>query len=304
MDDPWMTKNYIHLFDARTETGYKVQGKDIAIKPDKKTYPETTTPPDWEKLCTHGIALGASNENHIIFYAVTHGREAIEVFDINFSGEHPSFTWTGTILAPCDGFIDAVAWIPGTDGIVVTSLLDPRDPEGEAKKQMKGEPVGWVREWFPERGWVQLRGTEDFSSDNGILVSADGRYVYVAASANMTINRITREGEDPELVSTQVDGIPDNIRWSADGKSILAGVHTAPVEEFVAAQIAAAKTGGSQLTTFNITRLDPETLTAEIVMPSGLYGAFGAATGAIEVGKRLWISSFKSDRIAIFDLNP
>ena len=42
----------------------------------------------------------------------------------------------------------------------------------------------------------------------------------------------------------------------------------------------------------------------EIVMPSGLYGSFGAATGAIEVGNRLWLSSCKSDRVAIFDLNP
>jgi hypothetical protein len=39
-------------------------------------------------------------------------------------------------------------------------------------------------------------------------------------------------------------------------------------------------------------------------MPSGLYGVFGAATGAIGVGKRLWVSSCGSDRTAIFDLNP
>jgi hypothetical protein len=29
----------------------------------------------------------------------------------------------------------------------------------------------------------------------------------------------------------------------------------------------------------------------DIIMPCGLYGAFGAATGAIEVGDRLWVSS-------------
>jgi len=304
MDDPWKTKNYIHVFDARTETGYAVQGEDIALKPAPNTYPDTSTPPDWEKLCTHGIALGATNGNNIRFYAVTHGREAVEVFDIDFSGERLHFTWIGTILAPIDGFIDAVAWIPGTDGVVVTSLLDPRYPEAEGEKQMKGEPVGWVREWFPEKGWTNLRGTEPFSSDNGIVVSADGKYVYIAASATMNIHRITREGDDPELVSTQLDGIPDNIRWSEDGKSLLVGVHTAPVEEFVAAQMTAAKSGGNQLTPFNITRLDPETLKAETVMPNGVYGALGAATGAIEVGNRLWVSTTKADRIGIFDLNP
>lgn len=39
-------------------------------------------------------------------------------------------------------------------------------------------------------------------------------------------------------------------------------------------------------------------------MPSGLYGAVGAATGAIEVGKQLWVSNTNSDWIAIVDLNP
>jgi hypothetical protein len=50
--------------------------------------------------------------------------------------------------------------------------------------------------------------------------------------------------------------------------------------------------------------MDPVSMKAEIVMPSGLYGAFGGATTAIEVGKRLWLGSFKSDRVAIFDLHP
>lgn len=51
-------------------------------------------------------------------------------------------------------------------------------------------------------------------------------------------------------------------------------------------------------------RMDPDSMKAEIVMPSGHYGAFGGATTAIEVGNRLWLGSFKSDRVAIFDLNP
>ncbi|WP_455388713.1 hypothetical protein, partial [Petrachloros mirabilis] len=96
---------------------------------------------------------------------------------------------------------------------------------------------------------------------------------------------------------------PDNVRWSADGKSILAAVHTEDPEKFVAAQAASVKIGGSMFTTFNITRLDPVSMKTEIVMPSGLYGAFGAATNAIEVGNRLWLGSTKSDRVAIFDLH-
>jgi len=306
MEDQVITKNYLHLFDARTETGGQVEPEEITIRADKGSYPETTTPPDWERFGPHGIGLGEKKGNVVTLYAVNHGaREAVEVFKIDVSGRRPRFTWIGTVLAPADGFIDAVAWIPGTDGFVVTALLDPRDPEGSAKKQMTGEPVGWVREWHPKSGWKTLPGTEKFSAPNGIIVSPDGRHVYVAPSANFAVYRVTRGGTDPEVVSSpKLPGFPDNVRWSADGKSILAAVHTEDVEAFVAAQKAAVKIGGSMFTKFNITRLDPETLTPEIVMPSGLYGAFGACTNAIEVGNRLWLGSTKSDRVAVFDLSP
>lgn len=50
-------------------------------------------------------------------------------------GWHPS-------SPPADGLIGAVAWVRGTDGFVVTALLDPRDSEGSSVKQMKGEPGG------------------------------------------------------------------------------------------------------------------------------------------------------------------
>ncbi len=305
MADKYILKDYLHLFDAETETGGRVEPEDIAIKADTASYPETTTPPDWETFGPHGIGLGARKGNVVTLYAVNHGvREAVEVFDIDVSGKRPHFTWVGTVLAPADGYIDAVAWVPGTDGFVVTALLDPRDPEGSTKKQMKGEPVGWVREWHPKTGWKTLPGTEDFSTPNGIIVSPDGRHVFVAASANFCVYRVTRGGTNPEVVSGKVEGIPDNVRWSADGKSILVAVHTAPPEEFGAAQYAALQTGGAIFTPFNVTRMDPVSMRTEIVMPSGLYGAFGGATTAIDVGNRLWLGSFKSDRVAIFDLKP
>lgn len=305
MEDQVIRKNYLHLFDAEKETGRQIEPEEIAIKADKVSYPETTTPPDWETFGPHGIAIGEKKGNVFTFYAINHGvREAVEVFKIDVSGKRPRFTWVGTILAPADGFIDALAWIPGTDGFVITSLLDPRDPHAAAEKQMKGEPNGWVKEWHPESGWQTLPGTEKFSTPNGILISEDGRHVFVAASTGMALYRVTRGGTDPEVVSVKVAGFPDNLRWSADGKSILAAVHTEDAEKFVAAQVASVKIGGSMFTKFNITRLDPEKMTIEIVMPSGLYGAFGACTNAIEVGNRLWLGSTKSDRVAIFDLHP
>ena len=304
MPDPDIKKNYLHIFDAERETGRQVEPEDIGIRADTATYPGST-PPDWETFGPHGIGLGARRGDVITLYAVNHGaREAIEVFEIDLSGDRPHFTWIGCVAGPEDGFIDAVAWIPGTNGFLVTAMSDPRDPEGSMQKQLRGLPVGWVREWHPDSGWKDLPGTANLSTPNGVVVSDDGHHVFIAASTNMSVVRVTRGGADPEVVSVKVDGVPDNVRWSADGKSLLAGIHTESPENFVAKQVAAAKTGGNLETTFNITRIDADTMKTEIVMPSGIYGVFGAATGAIEVGNRLWVSTVKADRIAVFDLHP
>lgn len=304
MADRVITKNYLHLFDAETETGDRVEAKDISIQPDTATYPDCTTPPDWDKLSPHGIGLGAREGDVITLYATNHGpREAVEIFKIDVSGEQPKFAWIGCVPAPEDGFVDAVAWIPGTDGIVVTSLLDPRDPGGQMQKSAKGEPVGWVREWHPGSGWATVPGTESLSAPNGVIASADGRYLYVAVSTSANLVRVTRGGADPEVVAIPVNGLPDNARWSADGETLLVAVHTVDPMAFAEAAMAAVQIGANLETSFNVTRIKADLSDSEIVIPSGVYGVFGAATTAIEVGDRLWVGSAKSDRIAIFDLN-
>ena len=304
MPDKVLKQDFLHVFDAEKETVHQVEPGEIHIRANTAAYPGST-PPDWGTFGPHGLGLGARKGSVTTLYAINHGvRDAIEVFEVHLTGQRPHFTWVGSIRGPEDGFIDAVAWLPGTDGLVVTSLTDPRDPEGATQKAIKGEPVGWVREWHPKSGWKTLPGTENLSSPNGVIVSEDGRHVFIAASSNMSIVRVTRGGADPEVVSAKLAGIPDNVRWSADGKSMLAGVHTEAPEQFAAKEVAAAQSGGSMYTTFNITRIYADSMKTEIVMPSGLYGAFGGATTAIEVGNRLWLGSFKSDRVAVFDLNP
>jgi hypothetical protein len=36
------------------------------------------------------------------------------------------------------------------------------------------------------------------------------------------------------------------------------------------------------------------------VVRSGVYGVMGAGTGAIQVGNKIWVSSFRADRVALF----
>jgi hypothetical protein len=301
--DQVITKNFLHLFNADTETGRRVEPSDIEIRPNGDVWPETA-PPDWDVFSPHGIAFGPRKGDRITLYACNHGgRESVEAFEIDISGQTPTFAWIGCVVCQKDFWPDAVAVLP--DGsLVVNSTGDPtEDPKEAVQKQSKGEPIGDTRVWSMQRGWsTDLPGSEKVSTPNGILVSPNGQQVFIAASSNFSIVRIDRSTQPPVVKSVDVGGIPDNLRWSADGKSMLAGVHTADAMKFVEAMVAAAKVGGNTPTPFKIVRIDAETLEVTEVLPSGVYATMGGGTGAIEVGDRLWVSSTKADRIAVFDL--
>ena len=172
-------------------------------------------------------------------------------------------------------------------------------------KLLHGEPVGGIKEWHPGVGFTDILGTAGFSAPNGVIVSPDGKYIFVALSSGRQVARISR-GQDPPKIDVSPTGImPDNLRWSASGKSILLGGHDISAERFVErvqASMAPSNEGGNVDSPFKILRMDPQTMEMTEVIKSGVYGVMGAGTGAIEVGNKLWVSTMKGDRIAIFPL--
>ncbi len=305
--DKVITTGYWHLFDAETETGLRVDSASIRIAPEADRFPETK-PTDWAAFSPHGFGFYGQEDDTIEVYAASHanvngGREAVEVFQIDYSGDVPSFTWIGAIRTEPDFWPDAVAVLPD-GGVVATSTGNPlQDPEEAMQLAMKGEPVGNTRVWYKDSGWTDVPGSESISTPNGIIISPDGQQIYVAASTGFSVVKIDRSVEPPAVSSVEVSGIPDNLRWSADGKSMLAGIHVVdnPLD-FPEIQAAAAEVGGNQMTAFKVTRIDAATLSTSEVMPPAIYGVLGAGTSAIEVGNRIWVGSTKSDRIGIFDL--
>ena len=152
---------------------------------------------------------------------------------------------------------------------------------------------------------LDIPGTKAFSAPNGVVVSPDGKYIFVNLSTGRQLARVTR-GQNPPKVDFAPTGIlPDNVRWSASGKSLLVGGHDVSTEEFfvrVGASYAKSNVGGNVNMPFKILRMDPETLEFTEVIGSGVYGVMGGGTGAIEVGNKLWVSSMTADRIAIFPM--
>jgi hypothetical protein len=79
----------------------------------------------------------------------------------------------------------------------------------------------------------------------------------------------------------------DNVRWAGDGSLLAAGQGGAP---------------GAQASI--VVKIDPKTLVVREILRHPDTPAFTAGTVAVEVGKDLWVGSFRGDRLAILPAVP
>ena len=280
-------KGGIRLINTRDFSSRLVYPSATAAeKLDSKTYDSCPGVPDAAQKAqfrTHGMALRPGRNSTHTLYAVQHGtRESVEVFQVNAGSKPPSLTWVGCVVAPEPIGLNEVVPLPD-GGFAATDFLARSGAGADRTKMMAGEKNGSIWEWHTGKGWKMIPGSEAAGA-NGLEVSKDGKWLYVAAWGSQSFYRLS-------LGATPVkrDDIPlgfrvDNIRWSADGTLLATG------------QGGAAP--GSQTT--NIVKIHPETLKVQeiIVQPNGQ--TFGAGTVAVEVGKELWVGSFRGDRIARF----
>jgi DNA-binding beta-propeller fold protein YncE len=289
-------QGYLYLFDTEKRSVAAVPPSDIAVKPDKTMYPDCPGPLDWKVFGPHGLDLTSGGGTHRVLYAVNHGgRESVEVFAVDLSGPRPKFTWTGCVVAPHGFWPDAVASL-AHGGMVVTSLWDPTDTDRLAKLSA-GQPVGALDEWQPGKGWSVVAGTEGMSGPNGVIVSPDGRMIYLALWSGREVARIDRSVTPPKVDTVQTGILTDNVRWGPGDRSIFVGGQDVTVKQAIDCFESSAANCNVP---FKIYRMDPATLKLTDVVKSGVYGVMGAGTGAVQVGKTIWVSSYRADRIGIF----
>jgi len=80
----------------------------------------------------------------------------------------------------------------------------------------------------------------------------------------------------------------DNLRWAPDGSLIGAGQQIGP--------------DGAAPVASRVIKIDPKTLKVQDVINYPVSDAFDFATGAIQVGKQMWVGSVRGEKIAIFPL--
>ena len=151
---------------------------------------------------------------------------------------------------------------------------------------LEGDKNGELWEWHAAGGWKRVPGSEAAGA-NGIEISNDGKWYYVAAWGSQSFFRLSRNGAAPSRDEIRLGFRVDNIRWGRDGSLYATG-----------------QTGSREVTETSsvIVKINPETLAVREIYRRPDDARFRFGTVAVEVGPELWVGSYQGDRIAI--INP
>jgi hypothetical protein len=271
----------INTKDKSTTAGYPAPSAREEL--DKKTYDTCPGPPDAEQkanMRTHGLAIREGRNMRHTLYVVNHTkRESIEVFELNANVRPPLLTWIGCAVVPDPIGLNSVVPLPD-GGFIGTDYLARNDNTARAR-MTAGEVNGALWEWHTGKGWTKVAGS-DASGPNGLELSKDGKTLFVNAWGGQSFFRLSLDQTPVKRDTVQLDFRPDNVRWAPDGSLFVIG-----------------QGGAGQMQTTRIVKIDPATLKITEVLTRLNTPEFGAGTVAIQIGKELWIGSYRGDRLAI-----
>lgn len=283
------------VFDLATEEPTTVfrGGERPAVAEPGWGDPACSEPPG-AGFNAHGIDLVRRDDGRLALLVVQHGsREAIEFFEVLGGGTKWHVAWRGCVASPQDASLNEVAARP--DGSFFTTKMVSLE-EGLVA-EFSTEPSGQAYRWIPDAGWSTVGGTVG-AMPNGIVASPDGRFVYMNATMESSIRKI--EVSTGREVGRAPVAMPDNVTWSPDGRLLIASLRGLEPDDFVACE---AMERGACGIPFAIVVVDPETMTNLGPIYESDGRPMGAGTVGLQVGRELFVGSFKGDRILRIDLD-
>jgi SMP-30/Gluconolactonase/LRE-like region len=262
-----------------------IHGPTFRQRRDTAAYPDCPGPLDLERFDVHGISINETAPRRFTLYTTSHGaREAIEIYELDLNGAAPALTWTGCVLLEQDGYFNAVARL--VDGGFIATRM--RDANVSNNSIEPGAITGRLFEWHPGGRLQALAGTE-LSLPNGLDVSSDGRYVFVAATATQELVRFDRRATPIGKRTVSLPIRPDNVHWDGRGKLLIAGPNPADPT----CDRALCPSG------WRVVEADPETLAFSVLGGADKTAASQRVSAAARIGNEIWVGG-NEDRIARF----
>lgn len=267
----------------------------------------TTASPNWgavncpglpgPEFAPHGTSLKQRFDGRWQLAVVNHGgRESVEMFELLSTNQQWSLEWRGCVLPGGETYMNDVALLK-SGGFVASHMFERHSPVilgmplGVWKSQLRMN-TGYVLEWQPESpDEVRILTGSEGPFINGVLVSADDRYVFANVYAGNEIRKLDRVANIRvgRVAAVQVD----NTAWDAKGR-ILAASHTGSKMDQLTCTKNPGKTCGFG---YSILRIDPDTLVTETLFRHEGGAPMGAATVALQSGKDLYLGSFSGNRM-------
>lgn len=281
------------LFNTQSEQAEKMDLSKVKVVPDTQAFPHCPGAPDFSQFNSHGLDYYPQIKT---LYVVNHGgREAIEAFTVGGASDgKPSLTWKGCVPAPKNAWFDAVAGVKQGD-LVISSLWDPTDSQREAKLKA-AKPEGGLYSWSPQQGLKPINASAQMSGPNGVLASRDGNTIWVAVWAGKYLAKINNVQTHPTVTKKALNYMPDNIRWAPDGEHFFSGGQATTLTRSMRC-ITASSLCPDIKQPLNL--VDKNSLAIKVLLPASTFKGMSAGTSAIEANGKIWMSTYRNDRIAV-----
>jgi hypothetical protein len=258
------------------------------VTPSVSQRAEGTCPgaPDPSAMITHGLDIRRIAPGRFELLVINHGsREAIERYEVTGTDGRVALRWVGCTPIPAEVRANAVTALP--DGFAVSSFGTKDDPKMLALRA--GRPSGFVMLWSRRLGWRRLPGSE-FSGDNGLATSPDGRELYVNAWGEgvLYVLPLHSGGRRRSIPLGEVH--PDNVHRLPDGDLLVAG-QIGSADAILSCSSSPCPFESEAVV------VDPARGKVTWRRRAPASPAFGAASVALRHKGAYWLASYQGDRL-------
>jgi hypothetical protein len=275
----------MELFDLAKKTFSKMSQTS---EPDKSWGDSSCPGPIGDALVSHGSSLARRRNGVWELYVVNHGgRQSIEMFELRPAAGSWTLAWHGCVVASHDFNDLAILPDDGFVGTYPTGLVPP----GNNGAAFGGGVTGYVARWTPGKSESEVTGTR-VAYPNGVVVSADGRQMFLNVFAAREVRKYDLEGNSAkEISSVKVDFMPDNLTWTKEKRLLVAGVKGARGD-------CPQGSGRPCIQGFGVAEIDPAKMQARTIFDSATKDPLiSGVSVALEVGDAIYLGAFQGDRL-------